>query len=81
MILKNVDLKIHWPDDLSGAKPGFPQHLSTVTINPAAADITCVQIEGLYQSYLWGRKRDFLFAIPIQKKKKSSLEAISNSLF
>lgn len=54
----------------NSGKPGFPQHLSTVTVNPAAADITCVHIEGLYQSYLWGRKRDFVFVIQIQKTKK-----------
>ena len=40
--------------------PGFPEHLSAVwRLNPAAADITCVQMEGLYQSYFWGRNGDF----------------------
>lgn len=45
--LQNVDLKIYWPGDLSGGNLVSPLHLSTVTVNPAGADITCVQIEGI----------------------------------
>lgn len=44
--------------------PSTPVHC--VTINPAAADITCARIEGLCRSYFWVRKRDCHFVIPMQ---------------